>query len=216
MGLLIVYGGTFDPVHCGHLAVARAARDTLDAEVHLMPAADPPHRGPPGAGAAERARMLDLAVAGEPRLRIDRRELGRAGRSYSADTLRQIRVEVGGQRPVAMLVGADSFLGLPQWKDWRALFALAHFVVAQRPGSALSDALAQPLAALVADRWAASAREMEASPAGRVFRLQQPLRAESATMVRERIREGSQWQDLVPPPVAHYIVEKGLYGVGSA
>ncbi|MDQ3206766.1 MAG: nicotinate-nucleotide adenylyltransferase [Pseudomonadota bacterium] len=216
MGLRIVYGGTFDPVHCGHLAVARAARDLLDARVHLMPAADPPHRAAPGASAAQRARMLELAVAGESGLEVDRRELSRSGRSYSIDTLRDIRAEVGPGQPVAMLVGADSFLGLPQWRDWRDLFTLVHFVVAERPGSALEGPLAEPLASQVSDRWTRSPAALASAPAGRVFRLHQPLRPESASAVREQIRQAGRWREMVPPAVAGHITASGLYGVPSA
>ena len=211
MSLRVYYGGTFDPVHDGHLAIARAARDALDATIRLMPAADPPHRAPPGANAAQRARMLDLAVAGEPRLLVDTRELARAGRSYTVETLRELRREIGDAAPVALLVGADSFLDLPQWREWQALFDLAHFVVAQRPGSPLEQGLAPELAALVAGRDAADAAALRAAPAGRVLRLNQPLHAESASEVRQRIAAGQPWQDLVPAPVAVYIERHGLY-----
>ncbi|MDQ3617233.1 MAG: nicotinate-nucleotide adenylyltransferase, partial [Pseudomonadota bacterium] len=211
MALRVFYGGTFDPIHQGHLAIARAARDALDAGVALMPAADPPHRTAPGADALQRARMLDLAVAGEPRLRVDRRELLRDGRSYSIDTLREIRAESGRETPLALLVGADSFLDLPEWKDWQALFELAHFVVADRPGNPLYDELPEALAGFVEHRWCVSAEALRAAPAGGVFRLQQPLQAESATTVRQRIADGGPWRALVPPAVAEYIQRHGLY-----
>lgn len=216
MSLRVYYGGTFDPVHDGHLAIARAARDALDATIRLMPAADPPHRAPPGANAAQRARMLDLAVAGEPRLLVDTRELARAGRSYTVETLRELRREIGDAAPVALLVGADSFLDLPQWREWQALFDLAHFVVAQRPGSPLEQGLAPELAALVAGRGAADAAALRAAPAGRVLRLNQPLHAESASEVRQRIAAGQPWRDLVPAPVAVYIERHGLYAGRAA
>lgn len=216
MSLRVYYGGTFDPVHDGHLAIARAARDALDATIRLMPAADPPHRAPPGANAAQRARMLDLAVAGEPRLLVDTRELARAGRSYTVETLRELRREIGAAAPVALLVGADSFLDLPQWREWQALFDLAHFVVAQRPGSSLEQGLAPELAALVAGRDAADPAVLRAAPAGRVLRLNQPLYAESASEVRQRIAAGQPWQDLVPAPVAVYIERHGLYAGRAA
>ena len=148
--LRVFYGGTFDPVHHGHLAIARAAHVTLGVPVALMPAADPPHRPPPGASAADRVAMLELALAGEPGLALDLRELARPGRSYSVDTLRALRDELGEAAPLALLVGADSFLGLPTWKAWEALLDLAHFVVAERAGSPLEAALAPPLAAAVA------------------------------------------------------------------
>lgn len=127
MGLRIHYGGTFDPVHLGHLAIARAARDQLQVAVRLLPAADPPHRAAPGADAGQRAHMLALAIGDEPGLLLDLRELERSARqpgvpSYTVDTLRELRAELGPHQPLAWLVGADSLLGLTGWHDWEALF----------------------------------------------------------------------------------------------
>lgn len=209
MGLLVFYGGTFDPIHDGHLAIARAARDTLRAQVRLMPAADPPHRALPGASAEHRARMLELAVAGEDELLVDRRELRREGRSYTVETLREVRAEVGPEQPLALLVGADSFLDLPKWKEWQALFDLAHFVVAERPGSPLEAGGV----AFAAGRETAEVEALRLAPAGRVFRLNQPLHAESASQVRSLIAAGEPWRQYVPAAVAGYIERHGLYGV---
>ena len=209
--LKLFYGGTFDPVHNGHLAIALAARDALRTEVRLMPAGDPPHRLPPGADAVQRARMLELAIAGETGLRVDRRELRRQGRSYTIDTLRDLRAELAPERPIALLVGADSFLGLPTWHEWRALFEVAHFVVAQRPGSPLDAALPDELGVLLQGRWAGDAQALQDSHAGRVFRLDQPLHAESASEVRRLIAVGAPWRHLVPRAVADFIAENGLY-----
>ncbi|MGQ4661424.1 nicotinate-nucleotide adenylyltransferase [Lysobacter sp. F6437] len=216
MQLRVFYGGTFDPVHDGHLAVARHARDVLDATVRLMPAADPPHRDTPGASAIHRARMLGLAVAGERGLAVDRRELQRDGRSYSIDTVREIRDEFGPDAPVALLIGADSLLDLPNWKDWQALFDVTHFVVAERPGSTIDDPLPEPLQGFLGARWADSAASLHALPAGGVLRLRQPLQPESATDVRRRIADGRPWSELVPPAVAAYIERHNLYGAGAS
>ncbi|GAB3305255.1 nicotinate-nucleotide adenylyltransferase [Luteimonas notoginsengisoli] len=209
--VLIFYGGTFDPVHDGHLAIARAARDTLDAAIRMMPAADPPHRSPPGATATQRAEMLDLAVVGERDLCVDRRELRREGRSYSIDTLLELRAEHGADAPIALLVGADSFVGLPDWHRWRELFDQAHFVVAERPGSPLDQDLRPELAAALAGRWRASPAALRDAPAGCVFRLRQPLQEESATAIRQRIAAGRAWREMVPVAVAGYIERHGLY-----
>ena len=209
--LQLFYGGTFDPVHNGHLAIAAAARDELDCEVRLMPAADPPHRALPGADAQQRARMLELAVADQPGLCVDRRELQRQGRSYTIDTLRQLRGELGQDQPLALLVGADSFIGLPSWHEWRELFTFTHFIVAQRPGTPLDDGLPQALAGEMQGRWADSAEEIRTAPAGKVLRLRQPLHTGSATEVRRLIAAGAPWQPLVPAAVAGFIVAEGLY-----
>lgn len=212
--LTLLYGGTFDPVHHGHLAVARAARDALGARVRLVPAADPPHRAPPGASAAQRAAMLDLAIAGEPGLCVDRRELGRAGPSYTFDTLAELRRELGPTAPLAWLVGADSFRGLPGWHRWRELFDLAHWVVAVRPGHDLA-ALDEPLASACAGRWAREAGALAAAPAGRVFVVEMPLRPESASELRRRIAAGEDWAAMLPAAVAGYVRAEGLYGARS-
>ncbi len=209
--LRVLYGGTFDPVHEGHLAIARSARDALEATVHLMPAADPPHRAPPGASARDRVAMLRLALRGEPGLALDLRELGREGRSWTVDTLRALREDIGGAAPVALLVGADSFAGLPQWKEWEALFGLAHFVVASRDGTPLED-LPAPLARVLEGRRAASAQALREAPAGQVWCLRQPLHPQSASDIRARIAGGRPWRHLVPDAVAAYIQAGGLYG----
>jgi len=214
--LTVLYGGTFDPVHCGHVGVARHARDALDATIRLMPAADPPHRDAPGASASHRARMLDLAVAGEPRLKVDRRELRRSTPSYTIDTLRELRGEIGDFAPIALLIGADSLVGLAGWKDWESLFGLAHFVVADRPGVDIPGALPGPLAEFLGRRWATSPDDLHRAAAGRVLCLNQPLHAGSATGVRQRIADGLPWQDQVPPPVAAYIARHRLYAPGAA
>ncbi|MET1025280.1 MAG: nicotinate-nucleotide adenylyltransferase [Pseudoxanthomonas sp.] len=209
--LTLIYGGTFDPFHNGHLAIARIAGAALSTPVTLIPAADPPHRPPPGANARQRLAMLESAVAGDPGLRVDRRELDRPGRSYTVDTLRGLRDERGPDAPLALLVGADSFLGLPDWHDWEALFDLAHFVVADRSGSLITT-VPPALAAKCASRWTQSPGALHATPSGRVLCLHQPLHDASASEVRRRIAAGVPWQALVPPPVAAFIRAHGLYG----
>ncbi|MDR6992038.1 nicotinate-nucleotide adenylyltransferase [Luteimonas sp. 3794] len=215
MALHLVYGGTFDPIHFGHLAIACAARDALDCAVHLMPAGDPPHRAPPGADGATRAAMVALAIEGVQGLVLDHRELERQGRSYTVDTLAELRDELGPSKPLAWLVGADSLLGLPGWHRWRDLFALAHLVVAERPGSALDAQLPAGLADALQDRWTPQAADLQAQPAGRVLRLHQPLSHVSATAVRTRLAAGDSTADCLPPRVAAFIHEKGLYGAAA-
>lgn len=218
--LRLCYGGTFDPIHDGHLAVARAARDAFDAPVWLIPAADPPHRAAPGADAAQRARMIALAIDDIPGLHLDLREIERARTlerpSYTYDTLLELRRAFGPTRPLAWVVGADSFIGLPGWHRWRELGELAHLVIAERPGSALDAGLPDELAAWAKGRWAAETDQLRQRPAGWLWRLHQPLRAESASQVREEIAGHGAWQALVPAAVAQYIQAHGLYAAGPA
>lgn len=214
--LRVFYGGTFDPVHNGHLAIAGAARDLLDTDIHIVPAADPPHRVPPGASARDRVAMLRLAIDGRPGLRLDLSEIERHARddtrrSWSIDTLRAIRAESGSQAPIAWLVGADSFIGLPSWKCWRDLFELTHFVVADRPGSSLEGSLSPELAQALEGRRIEEPVALGNSPAGRVLFMHQPLQPESATDLRHRITAGLPWRSLVPSAVADYIAQHRLY-----
>lgn len=209
MALELLYGGTFDPVHAGHLAVARAAREALQADVAFLPAADPPHRPPPGASVEQRAHLLALAIAGEPGFGLDLRELRRPGPSYTVDTLRDWRSQRGPDAPLAWLVGADAFRGLAGWHEWRALLDLAHFVVAVRPGHDL-DELPPELDAFCAGRWA-PAPALALSPAGRLFRLTMPLHPASATELRRRLRAGEPHGGWLAPAVAAHIGREGLY-----
>ncbi len=213
--LRVFYGGTFDPVHNGHLAIALAARDALGTTIWMMPAADPPHRDAPGAGAEDRAAMLELAIQGQAGLRVDRRELQRDTPSYTIDTLRELRAKHGDAAPLAFVIGADSLHGLATWKEPEALLAGAHWVVAERPGSALDEHLPPEVARLVGGRWTLNAAALRDSPGGKVLRLRQPLHAESATQIRRRIASGETWHHLLPLAVSRYIVDRGLYGATS-
>lgn len=211
MSLQVLYGGTFDPVHNGHVAVAVHARDALAAEVRLMPAADPPHKGPTQASAQARADMLQLAIDGIPGLQVDLRELRRDGPSYTVDTLLELREQAGPDQPWAILIGADSFRAFDTWHRWGEVFDLAHVVVAERPGSPIDGQLPADVAAEVAGRWCRDAQELHLRPAGGLFALRQPLFPESASEIRRRIAVGGPWRGWVAPAVAGYIDAHGLY-----
>lgn len=219
--LRVYYGGSFDPVHLGHLAVAQAARDAFMAEVALVPARDPPHKPPTAADAGQRVAMLTLALAGESGLAVDLRELHRPGPSWTVDTLTELRAELGETASIVWLVGADSLRQLHTWHRWRSLFELAHIVAVPRPGAAIDrehlDRDAPVVAAEVLPRWATPAA-LAASPAGRfcVLPLAQP-RTEASRTLRREIAEGiTGWRERVPAAVADYIQRQGLYGVSAA
>lgn len=220
MNLLACYGGSFDPVHLGHLAVARTVRDALGAEVALVPAADPPHKDATHAGAALRVRMLELAIAGEAGMRIDPLEFERQGPSYTIDTLRMVRARQGPHRPVAWVVGGDSLLQLGTWYRWRELFAHGHVLAVARPGAPLEReaiaALAPAVAAELGPRWR-PADALADSPAGGFAVLELArLRPESSTEVRRRIAAGADWESLLPARVAGFVREHRLYGYRAA
>lgn len=192
---LAVFGGTFDPVHLGHLSVAWEAAELLDAEVHLVPANVPPHRPPPRADAGQRVAMLRAALRGQDRLQLDTRELDRDGPSYSVDTLAQLRGEFG-RRPLVLLVGMDAFVGLSSWHRWRELLRLAHVGVLRRPG--VPRALPQELADAVEGRYTTDAADLHAAPAGRVIELDVTPLEVSATRIRQLLSVGRDPRYLLP------------------
>ncbi len=208
-----ILGGTFDPVHVGHLRAALEIRDALDlAQVRLVPARVPPHRPQPVASAAQRLAMLRLAVRGVAGLTVDDRELDRAGPSYTVDTLTGLRAQLG-RRPLCLLVGQDAFLGLTTWHRWQDLFELAHLVVMQRPPLVAEPIQELPpaLAQVVAGRWADSAQALTASPAGLVWRQGLPPLDISATRVRAALRAGRSVRFLVTDSCLRYIRRHHLY-----
>ncbi|HET7359734.1 MAG TPA: nicotinate-nucleotide adenylyltransferase, partial [Rhodanobacteraceae bacterium] len=190
-------GGTFDPVHCGHLRAAWEAAEWLDAEVRLLPAHVPPHRPPPVASAAQRVAMLRAALAGQRRLTLDTRELQREGPSWTVDTLHGLRDEFGPARPLVLLLGADAFAGLPGWNRWRELFALAHVGVLQRPGAAV--VLPDELAGEIAPRRVDGVARLRAAPAGCVLTMAVTALDISASQVRALLAAGRSPRYLVPP-----------------
>ncbi len=213
--LQVYYGGSFDPVHNGHLAIARAARTALHAEVALVPARDPPHKDATHADAGQRAQLLALAIEGEHGLRVDPRELHRAGPSYTFDTLAELRAEAGASAPLAWLVGADSLLQLHTWHRWRELFDLAHIVAVQRPGAELDAARlreqAPQVLAQINGRWLPPEALADGPAGGFALLPLAELRPESSTELRRRIAAGEPWRDWVPAAVAARIDSLHLY-----
>ncbi|MDE2270943.1 MAG: nicotinate-nucleotide adenylyltransferase [Xanthomonadaceae bacterium] len=193
---IAIFGGTFDPVHIGHLRAAWEASEALDAEVRIVPAKIPPHRPQPVASADDRVAMLHAALAGQDRLQLDLRELERDGPSYTFDTLGSLRAEIGNERPLVLLIGADAFAGLSEWHCWRELFDLAHLCVLTRP--AQIPATPEALATEVAARKVDSVAELRGAPAGRVLDMVVSALGISATRIRRLLAEGREPRWLVP------------------
>lgn len=205
-----VLGGTFDPVHFGHLRSALEAYEELGlSAVHMIPCRDPVHRQAPGAGAAHRRAMLAAALAGQSALRLDVRELERETPSYTLETLQSLRAELGDSRPLCLLVGQDAFAGLNEWHRWRELVGYAHIVVLTRPGADLS--LPETVDELWRSRQTAEPRVLREAPAGCIHRLAVTRLAISASEIRRRLAQGGSPRYLVPEAVADYIVDHRLY-----
>jgi nicotinate-nucleotide adenylyltransferase len=209
MSALGIFGGTFDPIHFGHLRTAFELLQTLElAEVRFVPAGDPPHRARPLCDARTRVAMVRAAVADQPGFVVDDREIHRTGPSYSVLTLRELRAQWPG-RALCMIVGMDAFLGLPDWHEWRDVLRLAHVVVAHRPGwSVPSTGI---LGELLAELGTRDRRELHAREAGRVL-IEAVTQLEiSSTDLRDLIVGGRDPRYLLPDPVRDIIRATGCY-----
>jgi nicotinate-nucleotide adenylyltransferase len=221
-GVCGLLGGTFDPIHCAHLALARAVLDSrIVASLRIVPAGRPPHRAPPVAPAADRLAMVRLAIGSLPhdlaaRCEVDSGEVARAAPSYTIDTLERLRTTLGPRQPLALILGADAFLGLPTWHRWDELLANAHLLITERPGHGLDrERLPEALRQVVDERFRADGRELASAPAGLVASFDMPAIDLSATRVRALLATGERGVEaaskLLPADVVRYIHEHHLY-----
>lgn len=204
-----VLGGTFDPIHVGHLRTACELLTGLGLrEIRFVPARLPPHRPPPVAPEALRLRMLEAALEGVAGFRVDDRELGRAGPSYMVDTLKSLRAELG-QRPLCLILGFDAFMGLPAWHRWREIPELAHLVVARRPGFA-ADVDAE-LAGLLRTREVRDQARLGQAPAGSILIRDVTQLEISASAIRNLMAAGGDPRYLVPDAVRELLLKTHVY-----
>lgn len=201
-------GGTFDPVHAGHLRLAIECFEQFGLDsLHLLPAPVPNLRATPGATPGQRLAMLELAVAGTG-LEVDAREIARDGTTYTVDTLQALRAEYPSDA-LCFILGQDAFNGLARWHRWEALIGLAHLVVATRPG--YRRPTEEPLASLLRNAETTHPDRLATQAAGCVFLAPIPLLPISATDLRTRVREGRSIAALTPQPVVEYIRDHALY-----
>jgi len=204
-----IFGGTFDPVHYGHLRAAHEANEALGLrEMRLLPAGTPPHRSNTFAAAEHRLAMLRMAVAAYADLRTDDREVRRQGYSYMVDTLQEIRQEEG-DVPLLLFIGQDAANKLDSWHRWEELFLLAHIVIMRRPDSRheYSGALFRE----IQERSISTPPALRNSRAGRVLPLEVTQLDISSTMIREQVGAGLSPRFLTPDAVIDYIAAHGLY-----
>jgi nicotinate-nucleotide adenylyltransferase len=214
--IIAILGGTFDPIHYGHLRLGTDVKSAVGLdEVRLVPAGDPPHRAPPVASAEHRLAMTELGCAEFPGLIADAREVHRPGPSYTVLTLESLREEQRG-RPLALVIGADAFAGLEQWRRWQQLFTLAHFLVVERPGTAFDPAA---LPATLRTQWerrlTTDAMRLERSLAGAILRVDVTPQPISASSIRAALARGPAGRNtvrgLLPASVLAYIDRNQLY-----
>ena len=204
-----LFGGTFDPIHYGHLRTAFELWQMLRlTEVRFLPAGNPPHREQPLASAELRLRMVRAAVAGEPAFTVDDREMRRSGVSYSVETLAELRAEYP-RRSLCLLLGMDAFLGLPHWHRWRELLELAHVVVAHRPG--WKAPTQGPLGEVMVDHGTGSIRELHEQAAGRIYVHAVTQLEISSTELRQLIVGGRDPRYLVPDEVRRILLDTQCY-----
>ncbi len=207
-----ILGGTFDPIHFGHLRMAQELAEDLGLDaVRFIPAARPPHRAEPHGAAEARAEMVRLAIAGNARFVLDTREFERDGPSYMVDTLTSLRAEVGGDTPLCLLLGADAFLGLPTWHRWRELFRLAHVVVAHRPGVVLDTASPGMSPELRAEWQQRYTDQLTQTAAGCILSREITALDISASKIRSSIAQHRSARYLLPEAVHDYIHTHHLY-----
>ena len=209
-----IVGGTFDPVHFGHLRAALEVREKLALDdFRLLPAGTPPHRPGTQAPAVHRLAMLQLAVEGVPGFSVDDREIRRDGNSYMVDTLEEIR-RGAGDVPLLLLIGQDSANTLDSWHEWEKIFDLAHLVIMRRPESRLS--WTGELREQMQRRIVREPKRLKEQAAGLVLPLGITQLAISSTDIRRRLRAGHSPRFLLPGAVLSYIRKNRLYFAGPA
>ncbi|MHB8745521.1 MAG: nicotinate-nucleotide adenylyltransferase [Gammaproteobacteria bacterium] len=211
--MLGILGGTFDPIHYGHLRCALELKQDLPLrELRLVPCGMPPHRESPHASVEQRLRMLQAAVADSPEFIIDTRELSRSGPSYSVDTLRALRTEQGAT-PLCLIVGQDAFNALDSWHCWQELMDLAHIVVAHRPGWTRPQHGA--VADLLSHHGVTEVAALQRQAAGCILPWPVTALDISATAIRASIAAGKSPRYLLPDAVWRIIAQERLYAAGT-
>jgi nicotinate-nucleotide adenylyltransferase len=211
-----ILGGTFDPIHLGHLRLAEEMREHFGlSEVRFVPAGDPYQKTRKSrqiVAAEHRLAMMKIAIASNPHFVADDREMHREGPSYSLDTLADLRTHTGPDASIIWLMGSDTFLGMPTWHRWHELFEFAHIGIAERAGNtSWRNAMAVPLLDQFEHRVTADPAELRATPAGRIAIVSMTALDISSTAVRTQLQAGKSPRYLVPDPILDYIQQHNLY-----
>ncbi|MEQ4510737.1 MAG: nicotinate-nucleotide adenylyltransferase [Dickeya sp.] len=209
--LTAYFGGTFDPIHYGHLRPVTALAQEIGLQrIILLPNNVPPHREQPEASASQRKTMAELAVQGNPLFWVDSRELQRATPSYTIDTLEALRAEKGTSTPLAFIIGQDSLLTLHHWHRWQEILDYCHLLVCARPGYR-QQLDTDELEAWLTRHQTQDAAQLHRQCHGLIYLAHTPLLSISATEIRQRRQNGLDCHDLLPESVLKYIDTHGLY-----
>lgn len=209
-----ILGGTFDPIHYGHLRLAEEMLELANLrQIRFIPTGIPPHRNAPQVSAQHRSAMVQLAIADQPAFVLDNREARRDTPCYTVNTLRELRAELGAAQPLCLLMGGDAFLQLHTWHEWEQLFELAHIVVGYRPGFTLEERIHSATEELQRHYHArlCTAAILSQQPCGGIAELAIPKLEISATDIRRRVAENRTIRYLLPNAVADYIHQHHLY-----
>jgi nicotinate-nucleotide adenylyltransferase len=205
-----VLGGTFDPIHHGHLRLALEMSEQLGLEkVHLIVSANPPHRQMPQTPAEMRFEMVKLAIENEKNLIADDREIKRNRPSYTVETLLEMREEVGKELPICLILGMDAFLGLLTWFKWEKLLELAHLIITQRPE--INQTFSEPLQKLLEKHQIYDINKIKEKSAGYILFEAVPMLNISATQIRQCFIKKQNPRYLLPESVLKFISQQGLY-----
>ncbi|ASV54587.1 MULTISPECIES: nicotinate-nucleotide adenylyltransferase [Lelliottia] len=209
--LQALFGGTFDPVHYGHLKPVEILANLIGLQrVIIMPNNVPPHRPQPEATSEQRKHMLELAIADKPLFQLDERELRRDTPSYTSQTLQEWRAERGPTQPLGFIIGQDSLLNFPSWHQYETILQNSHLIVCRRPGYPLTMKEEQHQVWLDS-HLTNDAEDLHTLPAGKIYLAETPWFDISATLIRERLQQDLSCDDLLPAPVLNYIRQQGLY-----
>ncbi|MES2636364.1 MAG: nicotinate-nucleotide adenylyltransferase [Pseudomonadota bacterium] len=213
MQLIGILGGTFNPIHFGHLRMAQEIADALELnEVRFIPAANPPHKDPPQVSAKNRAAMVQLSIADNPLFRLDTRELNREGASYTIDTLISLRSEVHAEATLCLMMGSDAFTKLNTWHRWQEILDYCHIVLVQRPATSANQApLADELALLLQNHYTETVNDLSSQNAGFIHMQAITALNISSTAIRNTCKLKQSPRYLMPQSVANYIVKSQLY-----
>ena len=212
MRLVGLLGGTFNPIHYGHLRMAQELADALKLEeVRFIPSAQPPHKDDVTVSAEHRAKMVELAIADNPIFTLDTLEMNREGASYTIDTLIELRESLGGDVALCLMMGSDAFVKLNTWHRWQSLLDYAHIILVQRPSAQPQEKLPSELETLLRDHYTELHDDLMHENAG--FITMQPISAQdiSSTRIREMLVNGESVRYLVPDITAGHILKHRLY-----